>query len=117
MFTDHVYDRNRRFVLPVTNTGGHSTDAEALFAYLDLSNFVTTYQQHLSNINESVVKIAAESTLQAAKEAREYHKSKDVIVSVDGTWQRRGFSRKNGIVTVVTNQGKHQANKVIDTEI
>lgn len=36
---------------------------------------------------------------------------------VDGTWQRRGFASKNGIVTVMTNLGKHEANKVIDTEI
>ena len=39
------------------------------------------------------------------------------LVAVDGTWQRHGFSSKNGVVTVLTYLGKHQANKVIDTDI
>ena len=38
-------------------------------------------------------------------------------MAVGGTWQRRGFSSKNGVVTVLTYLGKHPANKVIDTDI
>ena len=37
----------------------------------------------------------------------------DVGVSVDGTWQRRGFSSNNGVVTAIS----IDTGKVVDVEI
>ena len=49
----------------------------------------------------------------AASEMKEIIGS-DITVSCDGTWQKRGFSSKNGVVTVVTVNGL--SSKIIDTE-
>ena len=103
--------------MATTATGGHEKSAETLAAYLDLPSPVHTYSEHLEVIDSGATSIAADSMQKAAEEAKEHFHSNDVTVSVDGTWQRRGFTSKNGVVTVVTNLGKNEANKVIDTKV
>lgn len=41
----------------------------------------------------------------------------DIDVSIDGTCQKRGFSSKNGVVTCLSNVGKHEGSKVVDVEV
>lgn len=62
-----------------------------------------------------MTKEVAEVTMQkAATEVRRDATVADITVSCDGTWQRHGFSSKNGVATVLTVAGN--ASKVIDTE-
>lgn len=86
----------------------------SLAAYLNLPPPVTTYNDHLKLILAASETVAKTSMIKAAEEPKEHYKSFDIAVSVDGKWR---FSSKNGIVTVITNLGKHQANKVIDTKV
>ena len=61
------------------------------------------------------MKDVAEVTMQnAATEVRADATVADVTASCDGTWQRRGFSSKNGVATVMTVAGNNS--KVMDTE-
>lgn len=60
--------------------------------------------------------VAKRSMIKAAKEASSKLGSPNISVSVDGTWQKRGFSSRNGVVTCLSVIGKHEGNKVIDTE-
>ena len=77
----------------------------------------TAYQRHLEHIADAAQVAAKESCVTAAKEAEESMEFKNIQVSVDGSWQKRGFSSKNGIVTVLTVMGKHKGSKVLDTEV
>ena len=49
-------------------------------------------------------------------EVSDHFDSSDIRVSVDGTWQRRSFTSKNGIVTVLYNQRANEANKILNSE-
>ncbi|GFS28338.1 uncharacterized protein NPIL_79231 [Nephila pilipes] len=55
-----------------------------------------------------------ESMAEAVHEAVEENDGgRDIAVAVDGSWQKRGFSSKNGVVTVTS----VDTGKVIDVEI
>ena len=60
-------------------------------------------------------KVAERYKRKAADEVRSAAGSSDITVSGDGTWQRRGFCSKNGVVTVMTVNGA--SSKVLDTQI
>ena len=50
----------------------------------------------------------------AAKKAIEYKKgSSDIGVSVDGTWQRRGYTSMNGVITAIS----IDIGQIVDVEI
>lgn len=91
----------------------------SLCGYMNLPSPVdpTAYLGHIRNIRLGAQKSAEISTANAALEAKQQMKSSNIRVSVDGTWQRRGFSSKNGVVTVLSVMGKHRGSKVIDTEV
>lgn len=59
----------------------------------------------------------AVNSMKTAREAEALSSSKEIGVTCDGTWQRRSFSSKNGITTVLTNMGRDNGSKVIDTEV
>lgn len=44
----------------------------------------------------------------AATEAAVKLGSSDIAVSVDGNWQRRGYSSKNGVVTTLSVLGRNE---------
>ncbi len=64
-------------------------------------------------IHDAMQKEAGESMKKAADEVKGAHGS-EIPVSCDGTWQRRGFSSKNGVVTVKSVNGLSK--KIIDNE-
>ena len=64
-------------------------------------------------IHGVVQKEAGESMKKAADEVKGAHGS-EITVPYDGTWQRRGFSSKNGVVNVASVNGL--SSKIIDTE-
>ena len=75
-------------------------------AYLDLPPFVTKYNDHLKQIETAAKEEAVVLMTKASEEAITHFLSTDISVSVDGTWQRRGFLSKKGVVTVLANWGK-----------
>ena len=71
-----------------------------------------SWQNRQKQILKSMLTVAAECTSRAVAEVKT-DKGTDVIVFVDGTWHRRCFSGKNGVVAVLSVNGPNS--KVIDT--
>ena len=70
------------------------------------------WYQHKDKITKATETVATNSKTQAATEIKQ-SKGRDITVSNDGTWQRKGFQSKNGVVTTLTVNGADS--KVIDT--
>ena len=65
------------------------------------------------NIGNCTKVVAERSMVEAAKEIKGEVDVIDTAVSVDGTWQRRGFTSLNGIVTAIS----VDTGKILDCEI
>ena len=63
---------------------------------------------------QSVLKIEASKSMSTAANEAKASQGAEITVSCDGTWQRRGFSSKNGVVTVATVNGANS--KLVDVE-
>ena len=106
---------NDRLQMAVFELGCHYEDARSLCANLDLPPPVSCQSWNLNKnrIHAAFEQEATKSKKRAAEEIKQA-KGNDVTVSCDGTWQKRGFSSKNGVVTVATVNGL--SSKIIDTE-
>ena len=62
--------------------------------------------QKLSHKIRDTAKTVAEASMSAAIEELKKEGATDIGVSVDGTWQRRGFSSLNGVIAVSTSNFK-----------
>ena len=113
LFVGHVHDVNRHYVLAINST----TTGKMFAAYLDLSAPVTSYNSHMQLIDSAAKEIAMKSKQQTVEEAKSHVSDSNLSVSVDDTWQRGGLASKNGVVTVLSNLGKDETNKVVDTEV
>ena len=62
-----------------------------------------TYREMIKDIALYYSNVATDSMLQAVQEIKGDDEEPicDIAVSCDGTWQKRGYSSLNGIVTVV----------------
>ena len=83
---------------------------ESFCGYMDMTPpmAVTTYHETIANMHSVYMECAEFNTRAAANEIREElleectAESIADVVSVDGTWQRRGFSSLNGAVNVIS---------------
>ena len=109
-----VYESNRRFPLAVFSLGKNHSGAKRFLGNMNMPPppHKKSWQNHKKQILKSTQTVAAECTPQAVAEVKTA-KGSDVVVSVDGTWHRCGFSSKNGVVTVLSVNGP--SSKVIDT--
>ena len=80
----------------------------------------TTFNDKQSKIHDAYVSVCQNSMQDAAVENRKLLQEKfdsaaisDLDVSLDGTWQRRGYASLNGIVTAIS----HENGKCIDYEV
>ena len=64
-------------------------------------------------MKEFAKRVAEKSMSMAASKLRGAADSSDVGVSIDGKWQRKGFTCLNGVVTVIS----IDSGKVLDTAI
>jgi len=73
-----------------------------------------SYDNLFSKYSEATKTVAVESMKQAAVEViEEQDGNHDTMVSVDGSWQRRGHSSHNGIVSTIS----VTTGKVLDIEV
>ena len=72
------------------------------------------WYDHKKKITQATETVAKRCKTRAAEESKEQI-GRDITVSNDGTWQRKGFQSKNGIVTTLSVNGKDC--KVIDTYV
>ena len=83
-----------------------------LFKYAGTDVF-EELSKYCYQIKDSAKRVAERSMSNAASKLRGDAIYADVGVSVDGTWQRKGFSSMNGVVTAIS----IDSGKVLDTAI
>lgn len=108
---------NLRFQLAMYGIGCHETKGRRFLAAMDMPPPVSSTRSSIfrDRILRATRSVAKESMKLAASELKEADGEK-VTVSCDGSWQRRGFSSKNGVATCLSVSKKVPA-KVLDTEV
>ena len=108
---------NRRTALANKCIGGSFTTIETLFAVLDLPPPVSqhAYQQHMKVVATGAAAEANDSMCRARQEIRDLYDASsedviDILVSCNGTWQKRGFLSLFGAVFVIA----YETGKVMD---
>ena len=110
------FDVNIRMVCGMRALGGGYAALQKLCGYLNMQEPMTenNFDKLSNTIKTATKEIADMSMRNAAKEIQDETKDiTDVAVSVDGSWQKRGFSSLNGVVTAIS----IKSGKVLDTEI
>lgn len=109
---------NTRLAFGTTLAGGHRSTAATISAHLGLPPPVafSEWTKDVERLGKITKELASKSMDQAAREAASMSNMSDITVSCDGTWQRRGFSSKNGVATVITHSAG-KPGKVVDTEV
>ena len=116
--TSKVLCVNRKAVFANKCAGGSAASLQMLFSMLDLPLPVSknVYTAHLQEIEAQAKVQAQDSRKRARDEIRSLYGSVDdgdvidVLVSCDGTWQRRGFSSLFGAVFIIA----YETGKVMD---
>ena len=106
---------NLRTVYGMRAIGAGHSMLEKLCCHLDMPHPMTScnYDNISNNIKNAVKDVAEKSMADAAKELRSGKETADIGVSVDGTWQRKGFTSTLGVVTAIS----VDTGKVLDSVI
>ena len=118
MSDKRTYTINRQSVLACKCAGDTLANLQVFCAMLDLPQPVSknVYTEHVHAICAEAVSHAESSMIQARKEVREHYEATsdddvvDILVSCDGTWQKRGFISLFGAVFVIS----FETGKVLD---
>ena len=110
-----VFEVNRRFPMSILALEKNASAAKRFLGHMNMPPppHKKSWQNHKLQILKATQSVAIDS-LQAAVSELKATVGTDNIVSVDGTWHRRGFSSKHGVVTTLSVNGANA--KVIDTE-
>ncbi|GFU87595.1 uncharacterized protein TNCV_2935171 [Trichonephila clavipes] len=105
---------NTRFVYAMRSIG-KGTEAGRMFCgVMNLPQPPTRFSPYGKRILNAAKLVYEDSIQNAAKEAIcENEGNKNIAVAVDGTWQKRGYTSLNGVVTVTS----IDTGKVIDADI
>ena len=116
-----MIDVNLRSVMATTSAGGGLTMLQKMCTNLDLPPPVTEkpYSRYIKYLEN---KIKADCERSMSEAAQTFHKNKNddnlvkIAVSVDGTWQKRGYVSLHGVVCSIHRTrscfGLHRQNKV-----
>ena len=115
-----TFEVNTRMVLAFREIGRGLTALETFAQCLNMPNCITQapYDSIKKSLLRSYTEVSHASQAKAAKETKEELGSLgiddvvDCCVSVDGTWQKRGYSSLNGVVTLMSNAN----GKCLDTQ-
>lgn len=109
-----LYDLNIRLVYGMRAIGKGRAAAEKLCGVLNLSPPVNSYHIHekfLANVSEKVAKQSMSLAVSDAIAANDG--CRDLSVAIDGSWQKRGHTSLNGILSATSLDN----GKVVDVEI
>ena len=113
------FEVNRRMVYAMRACGQGFTGVERFATFLNMPKPMTANNyEKISNKSKEAVKNIAEKTMYDAateikfKLAANDDTIVDTAISCDGTWQRRGYSSLNGIVTIISMEN----GKILDVE-
>lgn len=111
---ERIYDVNRSLVLGLRMIGRGFSAAKKLLSILNLPLPVSRgpWGNHTKALNEIVTKLLEEDLRQAGLEVRQYQlniseefEENGVVnagVSVDGSWSSRGWTARDGLVSVIS---------------
>ena len=110
-----LFGVNVRAICGCRQVGVGHEHLKKLCCYLNMPEpmLSNNYQNISCKLNESTTRVAEKSMSMAASKLRGAADSADVGVSVDGTWQRKGFTYLNGVITAIS----IDSGKVLDTAI
>ena len=107
------YDINIRSVIAMREVGRGHTALKTLCGLMNIPAPMTqkTFLETQRNVSLKYIKSAEANMKSAADEVRKMDGGPEVAadeivnttISTDGTWQKRGFSSRNGVVTIVAN--------------
>ena len=99
----NVPEINRRFTYAMRCMGKGCSAQETFCEVMDLPPPVqqSTYTLNVMHILNASSKIAEESMKRAVVEEVRLTGQRDIVSSGDGTWQTRGHSSQNGVVTLI----------------
>ena len=95
-----TYEVSRRFPLSMFSIGKNLKQARKFLGSMNMPYTFNkeVWYQHKDKITKATETVATNSKTRAATEIKQ-SKGRDTAVSNDGTWQRKGFQSKNGVVT------------------
>ena len=110
-----AFDINIRSVYAMRSCGLGYSVLEKFCGLMNIPPPVTknNYSTIANKLRDSARTVATDSMSASAEEAKQNEATSDISVSVDGTWQKRGFSSMNGVVVAVSTTNI----KVLDVEI
>ena len=121
--TPNGFEANVRFVGAVYEMGGHRSMGQKFCTEMNMPppparNSWYATSEKIGNAasvaaQENMDFVANDIKTKVEVENPGQGKVSEITVSCDGTWQRRGFSSRNGVATVLTVDGMNR--KVIDT--
>lgn len=110
------FEVNMRMVYAMRNNGTDYSGVEKFCAVMNLPKPMTCNNyDKMSNVLRDAVQIIAERTMNDAADSLKVENDAvpvNTAVSVDGSWQKRGFTSMNGVVTVISIDN----GKILDTE-
>ena len=109
------FDVNVRTGYASRQIGAGYEQIKKFCSYLNMPSpmLSNNYTKISDKLRVSAKKVAEKSMAAAASELRGEAPTADVGVSVDGTWQRKGYSSMNGVITAISVDN----GKVLDTAI
>ncbi|GFS99378.1 uncharacterized protein TNCV_1601831 [Trichonephila clavipes] len=108
------YELNTRLVYAMRCIGKGAESARMFCGIMNLPPPPTKFSKYNHILLQATRETCEHSMAEAVREAVDENDGKrDLAVAVDGSWQKRGFSSKNGLVTVTS----VDTGKVIDVKV
>jgi hypothetical protein len=112
--SNRIYETNLRFVYAMRCIGVGLAGLQTFCALMNLPPPPTKFVSHCKLLKEVLQEVADQSMKKTAFEAvKENSDDTDIAAAFDGTWQKRGFTSLNGVVTVTS----FDTGKVLDVEV
>ncbi|GFW91454.1 uncharacterized protein TNCV_3376201 [Trichonephila clavipes] len=109
-----VYEVNTRLAYAMRSVGKEEAAAKVFCGVMNLPPPPKRFYESLHALNNATEKVAKASMALAASETLSFNNGNpNVPVAIDGTWQKRGHTSLNGVVTAVS----VDTGKVVDAEI
>lgn len=107
------FDLNLRLVDSFWPIGKGRTLAKVVCGIMNIPPPPDNYRQHEIHLCNVMQTLSNESMEKAVEEVVDTSESRDICVAVDGSWQKRGHTSLNGVVTVTS----VDTGKVLDVAI
>lgn len=111
--THNLYENNIRFTYALRSIGKGLASAKMFNAVMNLDPPSAKFTKYNSRLTKAMTEVGEASMLNAAIEAVEVNEgSRDIAAAFDGTWQKRGYTSLNGVITVTS----FDTGRVLDVE-